>query len=66
MQNPLIIIGIVFLLLAGVIIRTQLRAGDCPRHVKLAGVLAWLIAFVCLGMGAYLIAISGFEPRFLS
>ncbi len=61
MQNPLTITGIVLLLLAGVIIRTQLGAKNCPSHTKIAGILAWIVAIVCLGAGIALIAMG--EPQ---
>jgi hypothetical protein len=58
MQYTLTLTGIVFLLIAALIIRSQICAKDCPRHVKITCVLAWLVAFACLGAGVFFI-ISG-------
>jgi hypothetical protein len=52
----LITVGVVLLLLALVVTGVQLGANRCPRHQKIAGVLAWLIAALCSLCGMGLIA----------
>jgi len=56
--SPLLIIGIVCIFLAVIIIRVQLRAKYCDKHTAIAGILAWLVAIICLFSGGYLIQLA--------
>jgi len=43
-KRILIVIGLVCIALAVWIVRKQMRAHECPRHQRSAGIIAWVIA----------------------